>query len=228
MRRMSHRSWSVWVLSALLLLGVAAACGGDDNSVGDTQPPVVPETPAASDQARAGTNGEAVEGFTFADDDLCEWITADEVAGFFASVYDWDGTVEVPDMTDAEPDECRWRLTSTTGGEFYELHAGNADPGVLLPVEVIEFDGGSVGTPGEAVSGHPALSEGVVVQSAGWGVYSFWVPPGDDYLALALTRDTGAGDSGVDSVTDEQALADSQARFFAVADQLLQELGWVS
>ena len=180
MTRIGRRFWSVWVLAAVLL-GAVAACGGNDDQAGDTQPRAAADAPGSSDQG-PGT------AFSFADDDLCEWITADEVAGFFASVYDWDGVAEVSSTGDRAPDECWWRLISATGGAFYEVFAGNARPGALLPAEVVLFDGGPVSTPGGTVSGHPALSDGVVVQREGWGVYAFWVPPRDDALALFFTR----------------------------------------
>jgi hypothetical protein len=48
---------------------------------------------------------------------------------------------------------------------------GYGDPGVQLGV-------------GVTMSGHPALSEGVVAQDEGWGIYAFWVPPREDALGL--------------------------------------------
>ena len=192
MRPKKHRAMG---LAALLLAGAVAACGGDGDS----------------------------DAFTFTDDELCDWITTDEVAGFYASVYEWDGTAELVNTEDAGPDECWWRLTSPTENGYVEVSAGNADPGFLLPYEeVAEYDGEPVPDPGGAVSGHPALSEGVVVQSAGWGAYSFWVPPRDEYLSLLANRVSG------DSPGTRVVGVGDQDRFFAFADQLLQELGWVS
>jgi hypothetical protein len=168
------------------------------------------------------------DAFTFAEDDLCDWITADEIAGFFASEFEREGTAELVDSADAGPDKCWWRLTIAGEDGYFEIGAGNADPGVLLPYEEIdEYDGGTVtGT----VSGHPALSDGVIVQSAGWGFYSFWVPPRDEYLSLFLNRHSGDSPEvvGIDSSPDEQTRVEAQRRFFAFADQLLQELGWVT
>ena len=188
---MHHRSW---VAAVLLLAASIAACGGDDD-------------------------GDA---FTFEDDELCDWLTADEIAGYFASVYDWDGTAELVEMDDADPDECFWLLETTGGDGVIEIGAGNADPGFLLAdYEIVEYDGGPVRAPGGTVSGHPALSEGAVVQNAGWGAYSFWVPPRDEYLSLFANR-AGSGGPG------PRIGLEDQDRLFAFADQLLQELGWVS
>lgn len=80
------------------------------------------------------------------------------------------------------------------------------------------------------MSGHPALSDGAVVQSAGWGVYAFWVPPRAEYLSLLVNRFSGegAGATGVDSAIDVQIRNEEQSRFFTFADQFLNELGWVS
>lgn len=190
------------VVAMLLLAAAATACGDDD--------------------------GDA---FTFADDELCEWITAEEVTGFFASTYEWDGTGELVDTEHSGPDECWWHLNSAAGDADFEISAGNADPGFLLASdEIVEYQGGPVPAPGGTVSDHPALSEGVIVQSAGWGAYSFWVPPREEYLSLFANRhpSDGTAATGVDSATDETTRVEEQHRFFAFADQLLHELGWVS
>ena len=204
MRRTNHHSTARRALLTLALLGSAAACSGGDDS----------------------------EAFAFADDDLCEWVSADEVAAFFASAYEWEATAEAINTSDAGPDECWWRLTNANSDdEYVDVGAGNADPGGLLPYdEVTEYEGGPVRAPGGTVSGHPALSDGVVVQSAGWGVYSFWVPPGTEHLSLLASWHAGDGEvvTGVDSAIDEQVRIEEQNRFFSFADQFLNELGWVS
>ena len=66
-----------------------------------------------------------------------------------------------------------------------------------------------------AVSGHPELSEGVLVHSAGFGQLAFWVPPREEYLAFTFSPP-----DQVDPFTGED-------RTFLVADAFLQELGWV-
>ena len=52
------------------------------------------------------------------------------------------------------------------------------------------------------------------MRNAGFGHYAFWVPPQERYLAYSLAV------PGVMDVFDED-------RLFVVADELLQELGWV-
>jgi len=219
-----HRSPILPVMVMLLAFAALATCGGDDSTI-ETEPTIA-SAPAPSDRGDASTAGAVADGFTFADDDLCEWITADEVAGFFNSVYATDVEAEpVPDTNDTMgPDECHWRLTSVTGEGYYEVSAGNAEALPMVPVdEIVEYGGGMVGG---TVSGHPALGEGVVVQSEGWGIYSFWVPPRDDYLTLFVTHTEDGVSTGVDSASDAQDRVDAQAQFFAFADRFIRELGW--
>ena len=183
----------VLVLGVLFVFGSVAACGGDGDGAS----------------------------FSFADDDLCEWITADDVAGFFGAVHDWGGTAVAEEMNNAEPDECRWVLTSERNDQNYEVVAGNADPWFLTPYdEIVEFDRTTMILPGTAVSGHPALSDGVVVQAAGWGFYAFWVPPHEEYL-FVIVNNLSPDEADVDLDTDEDQL-------FALADQFVSELGWRS
>ncbi|MDJ0497755.1 MAG: hypothetical protein QNJ89_07995 [Acidimicrobiia bacterium] len=230
----------VAVTTALaVVIAVAAAAllwrGGPGDVAGT---PTTPPATATTITSTTVPSEETAEALTFADDDLCEWVAADRIAAFFSSAYessvdDWDGTAEVQQSRDLEPDECWWRLATTTDDDYFSVHAWNANPGVvLLPAEIVEYEGGLVGYPGPTASGHPALSEGVVVQSAGWGIYTFWVPPSDNYLALSISRvtQTSSGtevSQGLDSLATGQARIEKQVRFFSFADQLLRELGWV-
>lgn len=163
-----------------------------------------------------------VETFTFADDDLCEWVSEVEVAEFVAAEFDWDGTAVVATV---EPDLCEWTL-SNAPGDTGSVTAGNAAttwrdfdgaPYDFSQLEVIDIDG-EVGTLeiGAVVSGHPSLSDGVVVHNGGFGQFAFWVPSHGEYLSLAVSVDDGFWDQ------------DHEARFFSVADLFMQELGWLS
>ena len=170
------------------------------------------------------TNG-AEEAFTFAEDDLCVWVSADEVADFVAAEFKWDGTAEVEQEAVADPDGCDWTLTSTVG-TVGEVHAGNAattwkdfdgNPYDFEALDVVDFDE-DVGVPiGASVSGHPSLSDGVVVHNGGFCQFAFWVPPGDEYLSVTV----GPGDMPLDGETEVAS------RSFAVADRFLDELGWL-
>jgi hypothetical protein len=195
MRRANRDFTTMWTLLTLALPGSAAACSGDDGS----------------------------EAFSFADDDLCEWVSTDDVAAFYASAYDWEGTAETIIDPDTGQDECWWRLTDDSSDGYVEIGAGNA--GGLLPYdEITQYEGGPVPAPGGTVSGHPALSDGAVVQSAGWGAYAFWVPPRTEYLSVSVIRFSGEG-AGVPVVG---SAIDEQSRLFSLADQFLNELDWVS
>ena len=184
-----------------------------DSTVPDTTMSVTSEAPETS-----------VDVFSFADDDLCEWVTEEEVAGFVAAAFDWDGTVtqSPPDAPPGGPMTCEWQLTAdgdptgmlvatearweTFGGSPYDLAA----------LDVVDFDDADPeDIERAAVSGHPALSEGVLVTADGWGQYAFWVPPREQYLALMM------------SVPGEELSYPIDDRVFIVADQFLRELGWV-
>jgi hypothetical protein len=195
-------------------LAVLGACSSDGGGVTDTGPP------GASSQAATGPGEATGEAFTFAEDDLCEWLTPDDVGRFYTTAYGTDVTVTARPSVDTGPDECGWLVTPTSGDESVdscEVSASVSDgSGVVGPVkEIIEYSGGGVPVPGATVSGHPALGDAVLVQSEGWGVYAFWVPPADQYLVLV---DCNADSGG----------ADVQTRLFTFATLVLQELGWVT
>lgn len=162
--------------------------------------------------------------FTFEEDDLCAWFAPIEVAGFLGAQYEWTGGPdEVVAIPTAQAGGCWWRLTNVAGQDPYQIHVWNAEPRTVQQADVAEADGGLPVVPGETVSGHPALSPGVVVQNAGRGVFVFWSESGEGYLALTLTTVTGAGER----VMVLPTMRDEQERHFAFANQLLQGLGWV-
>jgi hypothetical protein len=169
-----------------------------------------------------GSSDDA-EPFTFADDDLCEWVSEDQVADFVAAEFPWEGTAAEIDDATAPAESCHWRLTSTAGdvGDVYagdatlgEEFAGNAYD--LDKVDIAEFDQELGVEIGAAVTGHPALSDGVVVYNEGFGQFAFGVPPNDEYLTLAVSP-------GDDDAWDE----DYEARFFGVADRFIRALNWL-
>jgi len=226
-----------WVLVVLLaVVMVAVGCSGDDDDAA-TPTTTASATTAAPSVTEAATttsvqemevstttvpSAEVVEGaFTFADDDLCEWVSEDEVAEFVAAEFEWDGTAVLEGASEPEedPDSCQWRLMSTAG-EAGGVTAGNAstwedfnnEPYDFSEVEVVDFneDLGFVEIGSSAVSGYPSLSDGVVVHSGGFGQYAFWVPPSDEYLYLMVVIEDG-----------------DEGEFFGVADRFVRELGWL-
>ena len=164
--------------------------------------------------------GTPAEVFSFADDNLCEWVTEEEIAGFIAEAFDWNGTAILT------PDDwtCVWRLIGDEDDEVGFVFARDAtgefkvlgEPLDFAALDVVDFSDNWWHDDVEAaMSGHPDLSVGVLVHTHGWGQYVFWVPPGHEYLLLYVPRISGAlefdGDDGD----------------FVVADQIVRELGWV-
>ena len=225
----------------LVVAMVAAGCSGDDDDAATSTTTVAPAATAAGDATTTTSvqetevststvpSAEVIEGaFTFADDDLCEWVSEDEVAEFVATEFDDPEVTVVLDENSGgpeNPDSCQWVLTSTAPDEFGSVSAANAElPGAESIAKAgppVDFDeeGGFVEI-GSAVSGHPSLSDGVVVYNGGFGQYVFWVPPSDEYLRVFV----GFPREGTE---DEDDWADYEDRFFGVADRFVQELGWL-
>jgi len=181
-------------------------------------------TEAKSMQVAEEETGPPEGAFTFAEDDLCTWVSEDEVAEFVAAEFAWEGTVVLDPSSGG--DGCGWRLTSTDDDVVFDVGAAAARWSLFGPdntpiglgeVEVVDFDeeAGTVDDVDTGVSGHPSLSDGVVVINGGWGNYAFWVPPIDECLELFVS---------VEPVVPEGEL---EARTFGVADRFLQELGWL-
>ena len=215
-------------LTVAVLVILLAGCSDDAN---DEAGPIettatsteITTVPTTTKLASAESIGEE---FSFVDDDLCEWVTDEDVAEMLADVFDWTGTLtEQPSPTnrsgEQEADNCLWVLSGNGEGVFAVHDAGQSesfgggalDLGEVDIVEFSEDDPGDLEI-GAAVSGHPALSDGVVVFNGGFGQFAFWVPPRQEYLALVLAV------PGVDDVFEGD-------RFFMIADQLVRELGWV-
>lgn len=184
--------------------------------------------------AACGGNGDDV--FSFADDDLCEWVSEDEVAEWVASEFDWRGTASAARTGGAADDgACEWHLSSTEEGRESSW-VGVEDAAQWRDFDENPYDFGARMTQsgvtaypppdghveiGAWVIGHPSLTEGVVVHNGGFGMYAFGVPPGPYLQVSTLLYDSEDWDEGA-------AIADYEARFFAVADHFLQELGWSS
>lgn len=73
----------------------------------------------------AGCPSEQAVPFDFDTDDLCEWVSAEDVAGLVGEAYGWEATaVEVPPEYPEEWD-CQWELTGSDGRDG-EVVAGEA------------------------------------------------------------------------------------------------------
>lgn len=189
-----------------------------------------------------GDGEEAAGGagaFSFADDDLCQWVSEAEVAEFVAAEFDWDGTAR--ELSNKEGAACQWELSSQDG----TIGAVSVRDGALsedFDGNPVDFDEGmeAEGTLdyrgpvciGEFVTGHPALSDGVVVHNGGFGQFFFAVPPDTSWLLLSLDVPGQPGDDWTScegGITTGGVVSEHfEPRFFAVANHFLDELGWLS
>ena len=210
------------VLPALLIGAlVATACSSDE-----------PSGEERSEASPVATEVAEMAVFSFADDDLCEWVSEEDVAEWVGAEFDWDGTVVEVGSTSAQV-ACEWTLQGTGGidvvvtagdgalwrdfgGNAYDFDARMRQAGLTEyppPAGVVEI--------GAWVVGHPAVADGVVVHNGGFGQFAFGVPPGPWLQVSILSEDWDQGwDAGAASEVYE-------ARYFALADRFLQELGWV-
>ncbi len=161
-------------------------------------------------------SGEPEEIFVFGEDDLCEWVTEEEVTDFVRGAYEaagveWDGeatliTGEVGNY------ECQWTLTDDSG-EITALRS----PGELGDQDVIVYADLDEDTPvGVTISGHPDFGDNVLISNIGWGSYAFWTTTSEDQLVLWVNLDVET-----DSVEWETPL-------FIVANGFLDEMNWKS
>jgi hypothetical protein len=212
------------VVSVIFLAGCSDDASDEATPTGTTAASAeVTTVPTTTAPASAEPIEEA---FSFADDDLCEWVTDEDVAEMLADVFDWSGTLtEQPKPTsrsgEPEADNCHWVLSGNGDGHVAVYDAGQWEtfggaPFDLATADIVAYSEGDPDSVelGAAVSGHPALSDGVVVYNGAFGQYAFWVPPRQEYLAFSLAV------PGVSDVFEGD-------RFFMVADQLVHALGWL-
>lgn len=172
-----------------------------------------------------GSCGGSAEPFDFATDDLCERVSAEQVAGFVEAAYGWEATAVAKQPVYDEFD-CWWELTGTDGEEgavyageaVWESFGGGPYDMTAAFDGVVRFaEAGETTVPiGAAVSGHPSLSEGVVVHNGGFGQFAFAVPPAEQYLQVVVGVPTG----------DDEEWAVVEPKFLAVADDFVEALGW--
>ena len=161
------------------------------------------------------------EPFDFDSDDLCERVSAEEVAGFVEEAFGWEATAVAVEPVGEDYWECIWEVTSNDGedrmvyareAEWFNFDGG---PIYLTEEEVVDFadlEEPFVPIMG-AVSGHPSLDEGVVVVNGGFGAFAFGVPPSDQYLQVSVGADE-----------DWESF---ELKFFAFANSFIEELGWL-
>jgi hypothetical protein len=192
----------------------------ESTTTADTAAPVTTSEVAVPETAPTATAGPDEDVFSWTDD-LCQWVIEDEVAEMVSAVYPWEGSAELEEpVVDDAP--CTWKLTGGDGDGYLYAEVGGPDDfavelaaGLAAEPAVQYSEVGRADAWPFAVSGHPELSEGVLVHSAGFGQLAFWVPPREEYLALTLLP------------PDQEDPFTGEDRTFLVADAFLQELGWV-
>jgi hypothetical protein len=164
-----------------------------------------------------------VEVFSFAEHDLCEWLTPERIAEFVAAEYDWDGTAVEYDAESGfpPPGGCGWVLSGDDGDEPVEfpnvvVWDGSSMSGETS--EVIDYQDLDIGDVeiGQWVAGHPALADGAWFALSGWGFVLFGFP--DDGRVIEMMLEVPGNRYGSDPFTSTPA----------VADRIMRELGWTS
>jgi hypothetical protein len=203
-----------FVVLASLISVVASCTGSDDaattNEVATAATTVAaPSVPATTASVTSEPPRNRVGVFSFARNDLCEWLSPDTIAELVAAEYDWDGTASEVASTDL-PDGCAWKLSGTPDAAGLDtVSIGSAPP----PQEpFLNYDDLTSGTSefGVGVRGHPALSDGVIYYYEGFGYAAFGLPE-HGYIQVYLWV---PGDEG------------SEDARFAFADAVIRELGW--
>ena len=178
------------IVGLVVLVSVAGACSDDEQDV-----------------------------FSFADNDLCEWVSEAEVARFVGEAYsrsgiEWDGSVAA-----AEPFGSAWDLPGShycrwepTGGGYViarSLAASQFGP-------VFDYSVWDQGTVLPAVSGHPGVADGIIAASAAFGRYGFWLEGSDEALGLEVVLEGG----------DATSWGQQEEMLFLIANGFLAEMGW--
>jgi hypothetical protein len=162
--------------------------------------------------------------FTFAEDDLCEWVSEDEVTSFVKKAYDksgveWAGSaVAVPHQGsawDVPGVYCRWEPTGGGWVIARGLKPSSFGSGAVEFSEVGDEVLFPLG-PGP-VSGHPDFADNIIIANAAFGRLGFWLQDSDEALGLEAYLPDGVSDD--DWAEQEKMLS-------VVANSFLKEMGW--
>lgn len=164
------------------------------------------------------------EAFVFGEDDLCEWVTEEDVTGFARDAYeavgaDWAGTAELIGehwVEDGTEYECGWGLSGSEG-----LILVYAEPvPQASDEEVVAYGDQNVTNIPiiGIVSEHPEFEDDVLISNHAFGRYGFWVPSSDAQLVLSVNLE---GDLELEDEHWEVPL-------FVVANGFLEEMNWTS
>ena len=165
------------------------------------------------------------EAFVFGEDDLCRWVTEEDVTGIARKAYEsvgveWDGNAVLTNQHWVEEGaeyECQWSLTALDGSGFEGvIHVEtwpvpSPDESPLVPYDDL--------TPtyfpaGVTVSGHPAFADDVLIMNEAFGRFAVWIPTSDDQLVVAVNL----------GIEDESL--DWESPTFVVANGFLEKMNW--
>lgn len=210
----SARAVPMIVVLALMSL---ASCNDDDGTSDSTPAATEASAPTTTEELPATSAELQLAGYSSERDDLCEWVTGVEIAEYvIAAGFTVEGpaTASEPATGDATGWDCAWTFAS---GEELQLGV-RARPGHLDGLQelglIAEYEGpGQIMDPSATVVGHPALSDGVVVENNAFLRFAFYTPGRDDALNVMFRTDVEA--------------ADYEAAIMATSDSVLSDLGWV-
>ena len=211
---------AIAAVAVVALAGVIALRANDDAPVTDDGPATV------------------IDAFDPDADDLCAWVTGDEiVAHLIAAGDDVEGPAAPtePDTEDTTGWDCAWTLAS---GEEIQLGARTITPRAQTePVEpeqpgfgYSEYEEpGQIMEPGAHVIGHPYLNEGVTVENEAFLRFSFYPLDSDHILNVNYWSEDVMCD---DSELDDSGYCDKDTSGYETvltrtANAILQDLGWV-
>jgi hypothetical protein len=154
--------------------------------------------------------------FVFGEDDLCVWVTEDDVTDFARDAYEavgveWDGEATL--ITDEVGEyECQWTLTGVDGEiTAYSEVAGQTEE--VVSYEELDTTWVEIGA---NVNGHPDFDAEVVINNQGFGQYAFLIPTSEDQLVLSVY------------LPIEDDSVDYEKPLFIVANGFLEEMNWTS
>jgi hypothetical protein len=207
-------------------VGVMVLTGNSEPDVIETPQPSPPTTVLPPPESQ-NPNPDV---FTFAEDNLCEWVSEEKVTSFVRSAYAlsgfaWDGSVVA-----AAPEGSAWDLPGRDYCRWEPAGGGYVIARGLTPAQfggLVEYSeiADRSGVLLDAVSGHPDIADGVIAASAAFGRYGFWLQGSDEVLGLevvlmdSLTSPENGAD-GIDWLQQEKML-------FHVANSFLRWMNWV-
>ena len=159
--------------------------------------------------------------FSFENDDLCDWVSVDEISEFVSSQFDWAGDVsesEAPAAV-ARAEErgnvaCHWTLSGDKAGRVTVFAPTTLEVGD----ETYDYDDVAGTIVDGPVLGDPSLSAGVAYFQEPYSNTAFGVPATGSYLIASFELP--------DFESPQSSWDDYWDRWFNVADRIVGELGW--